>query len=279
MPVNKVAKDEKSAIYMSVQARSLLTESPATVTIRPELLSIATTGLDLVLPCCNPPEGWEKLLIAQYYELKALMGPVPVQLILVDDGSVRQVGALQLARLETAIPGIIIISYRQNRGKGHAVREGVKRARYGYQVCTDLDFPFGAGAVKAAFDRLQQGADVVAGERGQAYLQLLPHGRRMITRANRLMNRLVLQLKVCDAQAGLKGFNRKGREVLLATRIDGFLYDSEFIYKAGKKGQLYIDALSINCRPGICFSSFKTKLLIRELKNYLRIIFASAHRL
>ncbi|HEY1202760.1 MAG TPA: hypothetical protein VGE79_17350, partial [Niastella sp.] len=75
-----------------------------------------------------------------------------------------------------------------------------------------------------------------------------------------------------DAQAGLKGFNQAGRNVLLSTRIDGFLYDSEFIYKAGRHPRINMASLDITCRPGISFSSFRLRLLIRELRNYLRIL-------
>jgi glycosyltransferase involved in cell wall biosynthesis len=204
------------------------------------------------------------------------MGKAPVQLILVNDGSVKNFTRQHISWLEAAIPNIIIISYSRNRGKGYAVREGVKRSQHAFQVYTDLDFPFGVPAVKEAYDRLLQGLDVVAGERGEAYLRELPRKRRMITRISRLLNRVVLDLKVEDAQAGLKGFNAYGKHVLLSTRIDGFLYDSEFLYHAGKRPHLKIGAVAVSCRPGIQFSSFRVKLLMKEMLNYCRIIFSSS---
>ncbi|HVI48160.1 MAG TPA: glycosyltransferase [Chitinophaga sp.] len=250
----------------------LLQAPPATVKYESLEQVTLTPGLDLILPCWNPSGAWVESLVRHYAEVTALMGPVPVQLILVNDGSTRNFTEEQMALLRDVIPGIAIVSYEQNRGKGYAVREGVKQSKYAFQVYTDLDFPFGVEAVKKTYDQLQQGIDVVAGERGAAYLKELPRKRRIITRISRMMNRTLLRLKVDDAQAGLKGFNAHGRSVLLNTRVDGFLYDSEFLYHAGKKPHLKIGVISVFCRPGIRFSSFRVKLLMKELRNYVRII-------
>lgn len=257
---------------------SVLTSNPslpATVPlllVRPEDESRHDAGVDIILPCFNPPEGWETSLIKHYRLLKQQLAPAPLQLILVNDGSTRQFGPAQIKRLEAAIPSIVIVSYALNRGKGYAIREGVRRTRHRYQICTDLDFPFGTEAVMEVYAKLLAGADVVAGERGDAYLQVLPARRKMITRLSRAMNRMVLQLKIGDAQAGLKGFNARGRELMLSTRVPGFLYDSEFMYKASKDPGLLIQPLPIYCRPEIRFSSFSIRLLTRELRNYLKIL-------
>jgi glycosyltransferase involved in cell wall biosynthesis len=248
---------------------------PTTVpllSVRPDDEPPRAAGVDIILPCYNPPDGWELSLIRHYRILERQLAPVPLQLILVNDGSTQQFGPVQIARLESAIPDIVIVSYALNRGKGYAIREGVRRTRHRYQICSDLDFPFGTEAIIAVYQKLLAGADVVAGERGDAYLQVLPAKRKMITRLSRAMNRMVLQLKIGDAQAGLKGFNTRGRELLLDTRVPGFLYDSEFMYKASKDPGLLIQPLPIYCRPEIRFSSFSIRLLTRELRNYLRIL-------
>ena len=229
-------------------------------------------GLDIILPCCNPPGDWVSTLVRHYQEVLHIIPYIPLQLIVVNDGSTRNFGTTHIQELRIAIPGIIIISYPVNKGKGYAVREGIKHASFNYQVCTDLDFPFGTIAIRDVYERLLNGADVVAGERGHAYLELLPVKRRLITRIGRSINRVVLKLPVEDAQAGLKGFNTKGRLVLERTHIDGFLYDSEFIYKASRIQELRITSMTIICRPGVRFSSFRINLLIKEFRNYLKIL-------
>ncbi|WP_343674728.1 glycosyltransferase family 2 protein [Chitinophaga sp.] len=239
---------------------------------RPEKVLILTTGLDLILPCYNPPENWVGTLLQHYEEMQRILAPAPVQLILVNDGSTRNFEMEHIQHLQSAIPDIIIISYPKNRGKGHAVREGSKQGRFDYQVYTDLDFPFGVAIIKRVYEQLLKGTDVVAGVRGAAYLELLPVRRKVITQVSRYINHFLLRLKINDAQAGLKGFNRNGRRILLSTHIDGFLYDSEFIYKAGQDPVITMESLDITCRPGISFSSFRLKLLLQELQNYISIL-------
>ncbi|MFY0253690.1 glycosyltransferase [Chitinophaga sp. 30R24] len=254
----------------------LLQQAPPTTVVHTsgEMMTLSS-GLDLILPCWNPSGPWVESLIRHYHEITTLMGKVPVRLILVNDGSVKNFTSQHVAWLEAAIPGIMIVSYSRNRGKGYAVREGVKYAQYAFQVYTDLDFPFGISVIKEAYDHLQQGTDIVAAERGAAYLRKLPAKRRIITKISRLLNRVVLNLRVDDAQAGLKGFNAYGRSILLKTRVNGFLYDSEFLYQAGKRSHLKIGTVDVVCRAGIQFSSFRTKLLLKEMVNYCRIIISS----
>lgn len=226
-------------------------------------------GLDIILPCCNPAPGWVYDLVAHHQAVRQLMPAVQLQLILVNDGSTRNFGVEEVTYLQQQIPGILIVSYEMNRGKGYAIREGLRRAMHDRQICTDLDFPFGVEVVKEVFESLEQGADIVAGERGSSYLALLPVKRRIVTRISRAINRFVLGMPLYDAQAGIKGFNAQGRAILERTKVDGFLYDSEFIFKAGRK-QLNILGIPVHCRPGIRFSAFRMQLLWQEMRNYLK---------
>lgn len=257
----------------------LAISEPTTLPVQFNDLTICNNGvthnLDLVIPCCNPPEGWVAQMVTDYWELQDMMPETGIQLILVNDGSVRNVTHAHFRQLEESIPGVRIINHPVNRGKGYAVRLGVAISTGDYQVCTDFDFPFGVKAVKQAFEQLLRGSDVVAGIRGEQYVKLLPRKRKVITKVNRLMNRYLLQLPVDDAQAGLKGFNSKGRREFLATRINGFLYDSEFVHRAGKNKSLEIRTIPIICRPGICFSEFKSKVLLREFINFIAILIVS----
>ncbi len=231
-------------------------------------------SLDLVIPCCNPPEGWVEQMISDFWELQELMPETGIQLILVNDGSTRNMTQAHFHQLEEGIPGVRIINHPVNRGKGYAVRLGVAVANGDFQVCTDYDFPFGVEAVKQAFEQLRDGADVVAGIRGDHYVQLLPPKRKILTRISRMMNRYLLRLRVDDAQAGLKAFNSKGRREFLATRINGFLYDSEFVRRAGKNKSIEINTIQITCRPDIRFSEFRSKVLLREMFNFIGILIA-----
>lgn len=227
---------------------------------------------DLILPCCNPPGAWTQQLIEDFHLLQQQLPDTFIQLILVNDGSVRNFTATQVQELKDAIPDIRIINHPVNRGKGYALRLGVAMAESPYQICSDYDMPFGVEAISRAYHQLLRGSDVVAGVRGRQYTNLLPVQRRFITHINRLLNRYVLRLPVDDAQAGLKAFNGNGRKEFLSTRINGFLYDSEFVHRSGKNRQLAIAKISIRCRKDIRFSDFKLKTLFLECFNFVTIL-------
>jgi hypothetical protein len=231
-----------------------------------------TKKLDLVVPCCNPPEDWVMQIATDYGQLQELIPDTEIRLILVNDGSERNVTPLQLQQLQACIPAVRIIDHPVNRGKGYAVRLGVAVADAPYLVCTDFDFPFGVEAVKLAYEQLLCGSDVVAGIRGDQYVKLLPPARKIITRISRLMNRYLLQLPVDDAQAGLKAFNSRGRCEFLSTHVNGFLYDSEFVRRACRNKTLNVRTIPIVCRPGIRFSEFRSATLVREFFNFMGIL-------
>jgi hypothetical protein len=77
---------------------------------------------------------------------------------------------------------------------------------------------------------------------------------------------------VDDTQAGLKGFTKKVKPVFLATTINRYLFDLEFIYLlSSKKNNFKIEGIPITLRPGITFSHMNKKILLQEARNFLKI--------
>src|ERR1043165_1058321 len=95
-------------------------------------------SLSIVLPCYNPPKGWIEKVISTFQKVKSEVADV--ELILVNDGSTNSVEVdLEVFK---SIPEISTISYQQNRGKGHALRTGIIRAKNDLVIYTDIDFPY-----------------------------------------------------------------------------------------------------------------------------------------
>ena len=84
------------------------------------------TEIDIILPCYNPPPGWEQKVIGKFKEIQSLFSPIDFHLLIVSDGSRRGYEPETVAALEQGIPGIQIIDYRPNRGKGYALRKAVQ---------------------------------------------------------------------------------------------------------------------------------------------------------
>jgi glycosyltransferase involved in cell wall biosynthesis len=229
--------------------------------------------IDLILPCYNPPADWTATVRMYFDRLQTLLADVELRLTIANDGSERHVGIEAQQELRRYIPTAQIIGYEKNRGKGYALRHAVRQCTAPYIIYTDYDFPFELESIKSVADALLNHADVVVGNRSSSYYEQLPMKRKVMSKISRYLNKYLLRLPACDTQGGLKGFNRKGREVFLQTKIAQFLFDTEFVFKACHQKDITLQVVPIQTRKGVVFSNMGAKVLRKELKNFLRILF------
>lgn len=229
--------------------------------------------VDLILPCYNPPPGWEQKVIKKFREIQQEYAPIRFHLFIVSDGSRRGYEPETIQALRTAIPDSTIVDYRPNRGKGYALREAVKHGTSPYTIYTDYDFPYTDESFRSVVDTLLKGADVVVAIRDKNYQDNLPQFRRFLSKSSHWCNTWLLRMKIHDTQGGLKGFNRTGRAIFLSTQVNSFLFDTEFIYKALQKG-LNTQTVNTRIREGIAISDMGVKVLKREVSNFLSILFS-----
>jgi glycosyltransferase involved in cell wall biosynthesis len=229
--------------------------------------------IDLILPCYNPLPDWPETVRAYFNRLQTLLAGVELRLTIADDGSERHVDLEAQQRLRQYIPTARIIGYEKNMGKGYALRNAVSQCTAPYIIYVDYDFPFELENLKDVADALFNHADVVVGHRGVNYSKRLPMKRKIMSEVLRYLNKYLLHIPTCDTQGGLKGFNRKGREVFLQTKIAQFLFDTEFVFKACHRKDIVLRVVPIRIREGVVFSNMSAKVLRRELKNFLRILF------
>ena len=189
------------------------------------------TDIDLILPVYNPDEGWELTVVSKYKELEVLWKHADIHLYVVNDGSAR----------------------------------GFEKVVTDYILYTDHDFPYTLDSMSRVLEMLQRGVDVVVSTRDKAYYDCLPFSRRLISRFVRGCNRYLLRMNYSDTQAGLKGFNRKGRFVFLSTCIDTYLFDLEFVYKACHHPALVIGEIPVKLREAVCFPVFGIETYWKEL--------------
>ncbi len=229
--------------------------------------------LIVIVPCYNPPEGWEKALSSRFEAFcDAMSGqPLDVHLLVVDDGSVRHTGEAYFQRLRSLIPGVQIVAYTDNRGKGYALRQGVAAAKGDYFIVTDADFPYTPQSMRRIADTLTIEGGIAAGNRALAYYDQVPPFRRRLSQLLRWVLRTLLRLPVDDSQCGLKGFDQAGKKLFLTTRIERFLFDLEFLMLAN--GRVKVTAVPVELREGVVFSKIGFRVLLTESVNFLRLLF------
>jgi glycosyltransferase involved in cell wall biosynthesis len=230
------------------------------------------TSLDIILPAYNPLPGWEETVIGRFQSLAKALPAFKITLFIVNDGSRTLDEPSSIGILRNAITDIQWISYKDNRGKGFALREGVKKASGDYILYTDIDWPYTEESMLGLINMLTEKADAVIGIRDEGYYDHLPLSRRRISRLLRKINANFLRLKVDDTQAGLKGFTSKVKPIFLATTINRYLFDLEFIYLlSSKKNNYTILGVPITLRSGITFSQMNRKILFQEARNFFTI--------
>lgn len=231
---------------------------------------MSTYSLDIVVPCYNPTPQWAQKLSGYFLQYATITGANALGLIVVNDGSVRNFSSTELAILKSSVSKLTVLSYPENRGKGHALRQGVAASKADLAIVTDVDFPYTLDSIRAIEARLSAGGAVVIGHRKEDYYQQVPWFRKQLSRSFRFFLGHLLGLRHQDSQCGLKGFDRSGRVIFLQTTIDRYLFDLEFLILANRS--VGVISVPVQLREGVTFSTMGIKILLTELRNFLKII-------
>ena len=102
---------------------------------------MTATSLDIILPCYNPPQNWAENVIQVFNEIQSRLKEVNINLIIVNDGS-STMDWNEIEKIKNTISQFVNISYEVNKGKGYALREGIKTSNADICIYTDIDFPY-----------------------------------------------------------------------------------------------------------------------------------------
>lgn len=194
---------------------------------------MAAPDLSLIIPAFNEStrlEAGVARLRQAATEGRVDLGSTEV--LFVDDGSSDD--TVEVAeRIAAALPLARVLPQEHNRGKGAAVRAGVRSATGRQILFTDADLAIDPRQIPALLDGLTRapvavGSRVIGGH--------IDYGSWLRTRAGRTFNLLVRALSkidLRDTQCGFKAARAGYAKVLFHhTTIDGFAFDVEFLSRA-----------------------------------------------
>lgn len=228
--------------------------------------------LHVIVPCYNPPAGWERALADHFLEFSRGVGEraAELKLIVVNDGDSANTTPANFESLKTMLPSVSVVHYSQNRGKGYALRQGVGSTEADMYLVTDADFPYTIDSMVRVTDTLLQKGGIAAGNRDTAYYERVPVLRKWLSQFLRWLLRNVLRQPIDDSQCGLKGFDNAGKSVFLQTTIDRFLFDLEFLMLAN--GKVSVTPVRVELRDSVVFSAVSWKILATEGRNFLWLL-------
>ena len=165
------------------------------------------------------------------------------EIIFSDDGSTDD-GREKAERFAADHPGVRVIGYADNRGKGSAVREGVMASRGDVVLYTDCDLAYGVDVIEDAVGNIVNGdgafkADVVIGSRNLTKDGYSGYGfiRRTVSKAYIKMLSLIGGFSLTDSQCGFKIFKTaSAKRIFSLCECDSFAFDYEVILIADKLG-------------------------------------------
>jgi glycosyltransferase involved in cell wall biosynthesis len=217
----------------------------------------------VIIPCFNPQSGWCDTLMMRYTALQLAMQDKAIHwsLCIVDDGSLTPIEVPRQA---------FAIRLPANKGKGYALRQGVKTSNADYYLLTDADFPYTTDSMVKVLETVMAQGGIAAGNRNTAYYAHTPPMRRWLSKMLRFWLRHILRQPVDDSQCGLKAFDHQAKPLFLACTIDRFLYDIEFLMRAN--GRLNVVPVAVTLREGVVFSSVSLRTLTTEFVNLCRLL-------
>jgi glycosyltransferase involved in cell wall biosynthesis len=203
-------------------------------------MSSDAAELSIVIPAYNEEQRLGRALsrIREYFASKPA-GMAGIEIVVVDDGSTD--GTARVAQDWTRqIPSLRLLSNGENRGKGYSVRQGMLGARGRIALFTDADLSAPIEESEKLLAAIHAGNDAAIGSRALDRSLIFGHQSRLREVAGMIFNgfvRIATGLPFHDTQCGFKAFVRERcRIVFEQQRIEGFGFDPEILFLAGRHG-------------------------------------------
>ncbi|MGP3984036.1 dolichyl-phosphate beta-glucosyltransferase [Streptomyces sp. KR80] len=192
--------------------------------------SSAVIDLSVVVPAYNEELRLRRGVddVCRYLRTTGLRWEV----IVVDDGSTDRTAAVA-AEAAVAESGIRLLRAPVNRGKGHAVRIGIRASRGRRVLFCDADAATPIEELARLHDRLDEGYAAAIGSRAQpgARIETRQHVlRELLGKAGNRLIQLMAVPGIRDTQCGFKLFDGdKARAAFARARTDGWGFDVEIL--------------------------------------------------
>jgi glycosyltransferase involved in cell wall biosynthesis len=192
--------------------------------------------LTIVFPCYNEGKKLKKNAITTMDYLKGI-GLDNYEILIVNDGS--NDGTLNyIIELKELYPDKIkVIHYKDNKGKGYAVKKGISEASGDYVLFMDADLSTDLSAIETCLTLAQSGENpIIIGSRRLKESQLVvpqSFGRKLVGTCCKIYTNMQLKLNLNDTQCGFKFFETSTAKKLVEKQtIDRWAFDAELLFIA-----------------------------------------------
>jgi glycosyltransferase involved in cell wall biosynthesis len=176
----------------------------------------------------------------------------PFEIIVIDDGSTDNTRAEALGTRNN--PHVKVVGYGQNRGKGFAIKHGVKYATGDVVVFRDSDADVKPGLIGRYVTMLRDCDIAIASKRHPDSQVKAPLLRKLLSFSFHTLVMLLTGVRVSDTQSGLKALRREALEKIMGLiSVKYYAYDVEILTVA-RLLKMRIVELPVNIELGGLFS-------------------------
>ena len=151
------------------------------------------------------------------------------EIIVVNDGSTDNTWQV-LQNVKKENYNLIVLSYKQNKGKGYAVRKGILESKGKFVMYVDGDLDINTQIIREYLDELSNYDILIASKNHPESKIQSAQSRQILSRIFNSIVRIFTGIKIKDTQAGLKvGNGEIFRKIFGIMSIDGFAFDVEFL--------------------------------------------------
>lgn len=233
--------------------------------------------LSVIVPAYNCPSVRTDLLKLDIYLSHKLKTPYEV-ICVVDGLKDKRDRTLKLAKsADKKKNSIKVLSYKENRGKGYAIRFGMAHAKGGLIAFIDCGGDLNASGIGMALEHMKwYKADIIIGsKRHHASKVNYPWQRKVLSFFVQRATRLFFGLDVSDTQTGLKVFKRKVLvKILPRLLVKRWAFDLEMLAVANRLGftRIYESPVEIN-------HNFSSNVGIQSVQNFITDYLAIIYRI
>lgn len=196
-----------------------------------------------------PAYRQEKTIVSDVESLKKIVDRIkyPVEVIFVVDGIIDKTLQLVTQKIKK-YPNFKVLSYEKNKGKGYAIRLGMKKSCGDVVGFIDAGMDINPKGLLLLLKEFEKGnTDIVIGSKKHPKSKIVyPYQRRIISDAYQKFVKLFFHLPVIDTQVGLKAYRRKVlNKIIPKLTINGYVFDIEMLSLAYKLGYKKISEVPV----------------------------------
>lgn len=197
------------------------------------------TKLSIIIPVFNEENCIKRTLESIAYYLSSL--GYSYEIIVADDGSTDTTKKIVESFIQTH-PNLAIKFVTENihKGKGYAVKIGMKNSNGEYSLFLDADLSTDIKELDKFIPYIQEQVDVIIGSRkiqGAKIEIHQPFIREFMGKVFTWLSNIILGTQFSDFTCGFKCFSKKAKEQIFnLQKITNWSYDAEILFLAKKLG-------------------------------------------